>query len=391
MARVTGLIQAPLRVAVVGCGGIAQMMHLPTLAERPDLFAVTALADVNRATLEAVAGRYGVAAASTDYREVVGRADVDAVLLLASGSHRDPALAALAAGKHLFVEKPLGFGVAETEEIAEAARRSRGRLMVGYHKRFDPAYLKAREEVRSLRDLRYVEVTVLHPEDAAARTHHVVMPLPDRPWSPTPEATINEAIAAEATRGAVAGPIAGIVGRDAPAASKVAAFLLSVSLIHDIDAVRGILGEPEEVVSAHVWRDGFAQTSLTRFAGDVRASLSWISLPGLTHYEERLRFVSPEKRVTLTFPSPYLRHAPTPLEIERMDGDELVVEHRTVSYEEAFRAELHHFRGCLADGTAPSPSLDDALGDARWIEAIARAYGPPSSTSEGGIHSRTSE
>jgi len=379
MARVTGLIQAPLRVAVVGCGGIAQMMHLPTLAERPDLFAVTALADVNRATLEAVAGRYGVAAASTDYREVVGRPDVDAVL------------AALAAGKHLFVEKPLGFGVAETEEIAEAARRSRGRLMVGYHKRFDPAYLKAREEVRSLRDLRYVEVTVLHPEDAAARTHHVMLPLPDRPWSPTPEATINEAIAAEATRGAVAGPIAGIVGRDAPAASKVAAFLLSVSLIHDIDAVRGILGEPEEVVSAHVWRDGFAQTSLTRFAGDVRASLSWISLPGLKHYEERLRFVSPEKRVTLTFPSPYLRHAPTPLEIERMDGDELVVEHRTVSYEEAFRAELHHFRGCLADGTAPSPSLDDALGDARWIEAIARAYGPPSSTSEGGIHSRTGE
>src|SRR5713101_9674740 len=108
----------PLRVAVVGCGGIAQMMHLPTLAERPDLFAVTALADVNRATLEAVAGRYGVAAASTDYREVVGRDDVDAVLLLASGSHREPALAALAAGKHLFVEKPLGFGVAETAEIA---------------------------------------------------------------------------------------------------------------------------------------------------------------------------------------------------------------------------------------------------------------------------------
>jgi len=58
-----------------------------------------------------------------------------------------------------------------------------------------------------------------------------------------------------------------------------------------------------------------------------------------------------------------------------MGGDELVVEHRTVSYEEAFRAELHHFHRCLADGRAPTPSLDDALGDARWIEAIARAYG----------------
>jgi predicted dehydrogenase len=107
----------------------------------------------------------------------------------------------------------------------------------------------------------------------------------------------------------------------------------------------------------------------------VRASLSWISVPGVKHYEERLRFVGPEKRVTLTFPSPYLRHAATPLEIERMDGGELVVEQRTVSFEEAFRDEMHYFRRCLVEGTPPAPSLEDALGDARWIEAIARAYG----------------
>jgi predicted dehydrogenase len=375
MARVPGSGQTPLRVAVVGCGGIAQMMHLPTLAERPDLFAVTALADVNRATLDAVARRYRVPNVSANHREVVGRPDVDAVLVFASGSHRDAALATLAEGKHLFVEKPLGFGLPETEAIAAAARRSRGKLMVGYHKRFDPSYLKARDEVRSMRDLRYVEVTVLHPDDAAYRTHHVVLPLPERAWSGVPEESVHQAIAREALQGGVAAQVAGIAGQDAPAALKVAAFLLTVSLIHDIDAVRGILGEPEGVVSAHVWRDGFAQTSLTRFPGDVRVSLSWISLPGLKHYEERLRFVGPDKRVTLTFPSPYLRHAATPLEIERMEGGELVVEHRTVSHEEAFREELHYFRRCVADGTAPSPSIDDALGDARWIEAIARALG----------------
>ena len=138
MARVSGSVQTPLRVAVVGCGGIAQMMHLPTLAERPDLFTIAALADVSRATAEAVAARYGVGTVSTDYRDVVGRPDVDAVLLASSGSHAEPAMAALGAGKHLFVEKPLAFGRAETERIAEAARRSPGRLMIGYHKRFDP-------------------------------------------------------------------------------------------------------------------------------------------------------------------------------------------------------------------------------------------------------------
>jgi predicted dehydrogenase len=350
------------------------MMHLPTLAERPDLFQVVALADVSRPTLEAVGRRYGVTALFTDHRELVARDDVDAVMLFASGSHREAATAALLAGKHVFVEKPLAFSLAETEAIAVVARKAKGRLMVGYHKRFDPHYVKARDEVRAMKDLRYVEATVLHPDDAAYRTHHVLLPLAEKPWAAASEEETNRWLLRDAAQGPLAECVTATLGADAPLAHRVGALLLFLSVIHDVNALRGILGEPEQVLSAEVWRGGFAQHSLTRFARDVRVSLSWISLPGVKHYEERLRFVSPEKRVTLAFPSPYLRHFPTPLEIEKMDGEELVVEQRTVSYEEAFRAELHYFHNCLKEGTAPRPSLDDALGDARWIHAIARAY-----------------
>ena len=51
-----------------------------------------------------------------------------------------------------------------------------------------------------------------------------------------------------------------------------------------------------------------------------------------------------------------------------------MVEEHTVSYEEAFRAELHHFRDAVQSGRPPEPSLADALGDARWIHQIAAAY-----------------
>jgi len=367
-------VKGPLRVAVVGCGGIAQMMHLPTLAERPDLFQIAGLADVNPATLQAVAARYGVAVQTADYRELLGRGDVEAVLVAASGSHREAVLEALAAGKHVFVEKPLGFSVEETEEIAAVARRAPGLLMVGYHKRYDPGYLRARDEVRGLRDLRFVEVTVLHPDDGAYRTHHALLPAGGPPRGEPAEEASDRAALEEATRGTVAEGIALTVRPGAPPAHRVATLLLFQSLIHDVDAVRGILGEPEEVESARAWRGGFAQTSLTRFARDVRVSMSWISLPGVRNYEERLRFVSPARRVTLVFPSPYLRHEPTPLLVERMAGGELVEERRTVSYEEAFRAELHHFRECIATGRPPETSFDDALGDAQWIRAIARAF-----------------
>jgi predicted dehydrogenase len=81
--------------------------------------------------------------------------------------------------------------------------------------------------------------------------------------------------------------------------------------------------------------------------------------------------------VSLVFPSPYLRHFPTPLVVERMDGSEHVEERRTVSYEEAFRAELDAFRQCVREGKKPETSIEDALGDARRIQAIARAMASP--------------
>jgi len=367
-------VSAPLRVAVVGAGGIAQMMHLPTLAERPDLFRIAGLADVDRSVLEAVGGRYGVTLRTTDYRELLARKDVEAVLLASSGSHREAAIRALQAGKHVLVEKPVGWSLRETEEVARVARRSRSVLMVGYHKRYDPAYRRAREEVRGMRDLRLVEATVLHPDDGAYRTHHAL--LPPRAPSETPEEAMDRGAETEATASPLAVTLRETAGVGASASHLVATSMLWQSLIHDVNALRGILGEPEEVLAAHTWRHGLAQTSLTRFPGNARVLLTWVFLHGLKHYEERLLFVSPEKRLSLVFPSPYLRHAPTPLLVERMEGGELVEERRTVSYEEAFRVELHHFRQCVREGRKPETSIEDALGDARWVQAIARALAP---------------
>jgi predicted dehydrogenase len=365
----------PLRVGVIGAGGIAQMMHLPTLAERPDLFTIGALADISEKTLQVVGDRYHVPVRVRDHRELLGRDDLDALLVFTSGCHRDVMLDLAKSDRHVFVEKPLAYSLKETEEVAAAAKGRRGQLMVGYHKRFDPAYLRAKDAIRALKDLRYAEVTVLHPDDSGARTHHAVLPLPDKPWTQRPEAELDGGLAQHVGEGAGRGCIDQLIGKGAPPTHRLAAYILFDSLIHDISAVRGILGEPERVLSAHAWRGGMAQTSVTRFAGDVRVVMSWVSLPGLRLYEERLRFVSPQARVTLTFPSPYLRHFPTPLLIEHMDGSEVVAEQRTVSYEEAFRAELHHFHAAIAEGKPAAPSIEDALGDARWIQMIAEAYG----------------
>ena len=71
--------QRPIRVAVVGCGEIAQIMHLPYLAELPE-FEISGICDISPSVLEHVGDRYGVRDRSDDHRDVVDGADVVAVL-----------------------------------------------------------------------------------------------------------------------------------------------------------------------------------------------------------------------------------------------------------------------------------------------------------------------
>src|SRR6266540_6027985 len=98
-----------IRVGIVGCGTIAQIVHLPYLRELSDRFSIAALCDVAPGTLEAVGEQWGVLpqARFADYRELCASDLVDAVMVCPSGSHVPPAIAALEAGKHVIIEKPL--------------------------------------------------------------------------------------------------------------------------------------------------------------------------------------------------------------------------------------------------------------------------------------------
>ena len=83
------------------------------------------------------------------------------MLILTSGSHAPIAIAAAEAGKHMLVEKPMCFSVAEGQAMIAAAERAGVTLMVGYNKRYDPAYRRLQDEAKGLRDLRLVRVTTL--------------------------------------------------------------------------------------------------------------------------------------------------------------------------------------------------------------------------------------
>ena len=103
------------------------------------------------AAAEAAAARLGWAECAADWRDVVTRDDIDVVDICTPGdAHRDIAMAALAAGKHVLCEKPLANTVAEAEEMTAAAaeaRRNGVRSIVGFNYRRTPALALARQLV----------------------------------------------------------------------------------------------------------------------------------------------------------------------------------------------------------------------------------------------------
>ena len=109
-----------LRVGVIGCGLIAQVMHLPYLREMEDRFQIAALCDLSPGTVAILGDVYHVPLRHTRWEELLAE-DLDAVLICTSGSHAQPAIAAARAGRHVFVEKPMCFSPREADAMIEAA------------------------------------------------------------------------------------------------------------------------------------------------------------------------------------------------------------------------------------------------------------------------------
>ncbi|MCL6590050.1 MAG: bi-domain-containing oxidoreductase [Firmicutes bacterium] len=132
-----------IRIAVVGAGGFAKGVHLPHLQQLSNLFSLRAVVSRNGQNAMAATRQFGASYATTDYRQVLEDREVDAVLIATRHNlHAQMALAALKAGKHVLVEKPLSLDPGELEAIIAfyGAGNPDGKdlplLLTGFNRRF---------------------------------------------------------------------------------------------------------------------------------------------------------------------------------------------------------------------------------------------------------------
>lgn len=135
-----------VRVAIIGCGAAGRRLHLPGLrAAGAD---VVAFASRSRASAEEAAAEAGGGEVVDDWRELLGRDDIDAVSVCTpNASHSEIAVAAAGAGKHVLVEKPISATLQEADLLLAAARRGGVVVMPAHNMRFMAVFVAMRESV----------------------------------------------------------------------------------------------------------------------------------------------------------------------------------------------------------------------------------------------------
>jgi predicted dehydrogenase len=314
---------------VVGAGLVAQVVHLPRLAELEERFELVALAEPDEAVAGQVARRFGIAVACRDHRELIERGVADALLVCSpDGTHAPIVLDALEAGLDVLVEKPLCLATADADRIVAARDRVDRVVQVGYMKRFDPAYEALQE-------------------DLAADPPELLQ---------VASVTYDPGLAAEfGPPGAVDRPADPFLG----------------ALIHDVNAVHGLLGAAGRPVDGFARPDGGAAGGTVVLAGGLRWTLAWLRIDGLGDFRERIALYGPDDVRELEFPAPYLHKAPTVYRSRTRGG--VTTERR--SWRESYIRQLEHFHDCVVAGARCRTPPEQARDDIELLTAIKALAG----------------
>jgi predicted dehydrogenase len=326
------------------------------------------------AGVAAAADKYGWAESATDWRAVLDRDDIDIVDICAPGfMHAEIAIAALAAGKHVLVEKPLANTLAEAEAMAEAGRLARTKgvqSMIGFNYRRVPALALARELIAEgrLGTVRHVRAAYLQD------------------WLADPESPMTWRLKRETAGSGALGDIAS----------------------HAIDQVLFLLGEPISEVSGRthtftthrpgaqgleeVTVDDAAWATLTLASGAIASvEVSRVA----TGQKNSLKLEIYGEKGSILFDLEHLNELSflDATQPAREQGFRRILvnepEHpylgawwpqgHIIGWEHTFTHEIRDFLVAIGSETEPSPSFDDGLAVQRILAAVEESAAAKSS------------
>lgn len=351
-----------MKLGVIGVGAIAQIMHVPYLAELPEAD-IHAIADPGENVVETFGDRYNVPNRYTESTALI-EAQADAldgvVITTPMHTHAEVAIAALEADLHTFVEKPVAVTPADAQRVVDAAAESNADCIVGYMKRFDPGFQRFQSAVDDLSEIDLVTSTVIPPDVGSVLEENYDIVYADLADSFIEQS--NETRRKQVERA---------IGTDDETLSKAYDFHLE-SICHDVNALRSAFGSVERIDHVDIFDGWQFITAQLRYEGDRRCLLK-AGTSDRKWYDERIRVDAPEGSASIEFSNAFIKNTPSDVRTEL--GTAQTTETRyTPSSDEPFKRELRHFLECIDGSATPRTPPAESKRDVELIADLVRTY-----------------
>ena len=340
-----------LRIGFVGVGNMGQCAHLKNYAALPDC-EVAALAEPRPELAQKVAARYGVPKVYKNHADMLANEKLDALVASQQFAHHAALIPELLKARiPIFIEKPLASTIQGAEKILAALRQSGSFIMVGYHKRSDPATACARTEILRLKqtaelgNLRYVRILMPAGDWIAAGFNDLIKtsdPRPPLESDPRPPDMNDET------------------------------FKLYIAFvnyyIHQVNLMRWLLAEPYAVTYAEP-----SQVLLVvRSQSGVTGTIEMTPYETTIDWQESALVCFQKGYVKLELPAPLASNRPGSVEFLRDPGQgtvpQLIRPH--LPWVHAMRQQAVNFLRAVRREAPPPCSAEEALEDLK----VARDY-----------------
>ncbi|OAG07037.1 NAD(P)-binding protein [Paraphaeosphaeria sporulosa] len=346
-----------VNIGLIGCGEVAQVIHIPTLLFMRDSFRITYLCDVSASALQHCSQSLPNKHQTTQNPgELCAAEDVDVVLVANSDEyHADHAILALQHDKYVLVEKPLALTKRDVESIIEAEKTSKGSVMVGYMWRYAAPFEDAVKEIGGIDKILYVRVRDIIGPNSAFVGQSATFPKKFTDFTPE-DARDKDERAKEMVKTALEGEIGGITVT--PESTQMWRLFGGLGS-HDLSVMREVLGLPEKVIGSSL---GFPFWNVLFRYPDFTVSYE-SGIDNIPRFDAHIEVYGATKSVKLQYDTPYVKGLPVTLHIsENVDGayKETMVRK---SYEDPYTQEMKKLWGLVVEGRSVKTTAQDALQD----------------------------
>jgi predicted dehydrogenase len=350
-----------LRVGIVGCGEVTQILHLPSLYQLNHRFEVTALCDISPTALNGVGDVWGVQRRYSDYHALVSDSEIDVVLVANPNvDHAETILAAARAGKHVLVEKPMCMTLEEADQVIAAERDTGVTIQVGYMRRYAPAFVEACQRVAALDGIRFARV-----HDFLGENRQFIEPTSRVIRGDDIPAAVRSASRERSQR-----KLEQAIG-SVPAALGSAYGLLLGLGSHDISAMREILGVPRGVLYAAQRNDGRYMSAAFDYGEYVCHYETGIDK--IARFDACIEVFGVTSVIRVDYDTPYVRNLPITLTVTESEGDHAASVKQSATWGDPFVMEWLAFYENVTQRLPSKSSPQDSREDLRLFREMIEA------------------